>query len=332
MKVFDCFLFFNELDLIELRINILNDYVDFFVIVESSLTFQGEEKEFIFEKNIKRFEQFQHKIIYYKIEKYFLNFDKLPYFANPKTNDQKVLNKIYKYIEDCPHFDKEKEFWWGNDFYQRECIMRALVFAEPKDVDLILISDVDEIPNPITLNFLKKNININSLYCLQQHEFCYFLNYYHNSNWLGTCCFLYSKFQEVSLNAIRFSAKRDEGLNPQIVYNGGWHFTSLGNINSIQKKIKSWGHREFNTNFILNSIEYNIKHGYDIFRRIGFGRLQYLKVDNDLLPKTLKKDIVKYSHLIGNPIKVENKLSKIYHLIIFKLNSKIYNYLQKFRS
>jgi beta-1,4-mannosyl-glycoprotein beta-1,4-N-acetylglucosaminyltransferase len=65
MKTFDCFLFFNELDLLEIRFNILNDIVDYFVIVEASQTFQGEQKEFIFEKNKKRFAKYEHKIVHF---------------------------------------------------------------------------------------------------------------------------------------------------------------------------------------------------------------------------------------------------------------------------
>ena len=64
MKIYDTFLFFNELELLELRMNILNEYVDYFVIVESAITFQGEDKEFIFEKNKSRFASFENKIIY----------------------------------------------------------------------------------------------------------------------------------------------------------------------------------------------------------------------------------------------------------------------------
>lgn len=328
MKVFDCFLFFNELDLLDLRLNLLSDHVDYFVIVESALTFQGEEKEFIFEKNINRFNQFKNKIIYFKIDKYSLNFNELPYIYNPQNVDEEILNRIYKFIDECPHFDKKEEFWWGNDFYQRECISRALATASPNKDDLILISDVDEIPNPNIIDELKKNITPQSLFCLQQHEFCYFLNYYHNSNWFGSCCFLYDKFKKTSLNAIRFSIKRDEGLSPKIINDAGWHFTSIGNINAIQNKIKSWGHREFNNKLILNTIEYNIKHGYDIFRRPGFGKLNYLEVNNNILPSIIKKDIKLYSHLVGPIIMTENSIQKIYHSFIFKINFKIYNYFK----
>ncbi|NDH67218.1 MAG: N-acetylglucosaminyltransferase, partial [Gammaproteobacteria bacterium] len=68
-KVFDCFIFFNELDLLELRLNTLDSHVDHFLIVESGITFQGEPKEFYYEKNKIRYQKFEHKIIHFKVEK-----------------------------------------------------------------------------------------------------------------------------------------------------------------------------------------------------------------------------------------------------------------------
>ncbi|MBT7545415.1 MAG: hypothetical protein HN612_08765 [Kordiimonadaceae bacterium] len=319
MKVFDCFIFFNELDLLELRLNVLDECVDYFVIVESAITFQGEDKEYFFEKNRSRFEKFADKIIYFKVEKSPLDFANLPYITVPQSADDEVLNTIYKHIDDCPHFDKRKEFWWGNDFYQRECIWRALSIADPAPDDLILISDVDEIPNPETVIKIKGNILAASLFCLRQHEFCYYLNYYHNSDWIGTCCFLFDEFSDVSLNAIRFSTKRDEGLSPQIVHNGGWHFTSIGSIDAIKKKIKSWGHRELNNNAVLAGVKYNVRHGYDIFRRPGFGKLTYVPIDHEMLPAALIQFQDPFKYLIGLEIERENFIQRLFYATYFKI-------------
>jgi beta-1,4-mannosyl-glycoprotein beta-1,4-N-acetylglucosaminyltransferase len=323
MKVFDCFIFFNELDLLELRFNILDKYVDYFVIVESGITFQGEVKDFYFESNLNRFEKFKHKIIHFKVEKYSLNFTKLPYIAEPQNIDEKILNAIYKDIDSSPHFNKEKEFWWGNDFFQRECIRRALAVAQPAPDDLILISDVDEIPNPETLEGIKKEITPTSLICFNQHEFCYYFNYFHNSEWIGSCCFLYGEFADVSLNSIRFSSKREEGFSPQIKSNGGWHFTSLGNIEIIKKKIRSWSHKELNEKYILDSVEYNITHGYDIFRRSGFGKLKRLPIEHKILPTSLIDFHDKFQHLFGPPIKQENIFQRLFYSVYFIIRSKL---------
>ncbi len=323
MKIYDCFLFFNELDLLELRLNVLDELVDYFVIVESAITFQGEDKEYLFEKNRNRFAKFENKIIHFKVEKYSLDFANLPYIPDPQSRDDEILNSIYKHIDACPHFDKQKEFWWGNDFYQRECIRRALAVANPAPDDLILISDVDEIPNAETVFKIKEAILPLSLICLQQHEFCYYLNYYHNSDWLGTCAFLYGGFSDASLNAIRFSTKRDEGFSPQIMDNAGWHFTSIGSVEAIQKKIKSWGHRELNTSAILNNVEYNVRHGYDIFRRPGFGRLEYWPIQHRMLPLVLIKFRDEFKHLIGPEIEAENSFQRLFYTAYFFIRSKL---------
>lgn len=331
MKTYDCFLFFNELDLLDLRLNILNEYVDYFVIVESAITFQGEDKEFLFEKNKSRYSKFENKIIYFQVEKYELDFAKLPFIAEPKNADEIVLNKIYRFIDACPHFDKKTQFWWGNDFFQRECIWRALAEAKPAADDMIIISDVDEIPNPEIVKSLKGKLFPESLFCLRQHEFCYYVNYYHNSDWVGTCCFLYASFNNASLNAIRFSTKRDEGLSPQIISDGGWHFTSIGNVEAIKNKIRSWGHREFNTVATLSNVEYNVKHGYDIFRRPGFGRLEYIPVTSGMLPEYLVSNAGKFERLIGSEIEKENLFQWVYYTAYFYLRSKAAGVLRRLR-
>ena len=331
MKVFDCFIFFNELDLLELRLNLLNESVDYFVIVESAITFQGEDKEFFFEKNKSRFAKFENKIIHFKVEKYEFDFASLPYFVNPKNTDELVLNKIFKFIDDCPHFDKEKEFWWGNDFFQRECIWRALAVAKPKNDDLIIISDVDEIPNPDIIILHKNMLLPETLLSFRQHEFCYYFNYFHNSDWVGTCCFLYGSFANASLNALRFSTKRAEGYSPEIVNNGGWHFTSMGSVEAIKKKITSWGHKEFNNAATLRGVEYNVKHGYDIFRRPGFGRLECIPVTSNMLPAYLVNNAGKFERMIGPEIEKENLLQWVYYTAYFYLRSKAAGVLRRIR-
>ena len=207
-----------------------------------------------------------------------------------------------------------------------------MAVANPAPDDLILISDVDEIPNPETLIKIRDDISPTSLFCLRQHEFCYYLNYYHNSDWVGTCCFLFGEFSDVSLNAIRFSTKREEGLFPQIVSNGGWHFTSIGSVGAIKQKIKSWGHRELNTSTVLSGVEYNVRHGYDIFRRPGFGRLQYLPIGHSMLPSILMDFIEKFKHLIGPEIEQETFIQQIFFTYYYKIRSKINYLFTKFKS
>lgn len=108
MKIYDCFLFFRELDLLEVRLNELDEHVDFFVLVEAEESFTGNSKPLHFERNRDRFSKFLHKIIHVKVER------------KPGLGD------------------------WPRQFFQRNCIARGLVNANPEDV--VIISDLDEIP------------------------------------------------------------------------------------------------------------------------------------------------------------------------------------------
>jgi beta-1,4-mannosyl-glycoprotein beta-1,4-N-acetylglucosaminyltransferase len=325
MKTFDCFLFYNELDLLEIRLNLLYDHIDYFVIVESEVTFQGQLKDFNFEKNIKRFEKFIDKIFYYKIEKYKFDFIQLPKIKNPQSEEEKLLNRVFEFVEQSNEFDKT-HYWWGNESYQRESIWRALSNLNPGDDDLILLSDADELINPDALIHIKKNIKFGSVFSCKQHEFYYYLNYYHHSNWFGQIAFLFGSFKYTSLNKLR-SLRTTSNIEYDLVIleNAGWHFTSLGTIKNITEKIKSWGHKEFNNRIVLSSLNYNIKHGYDIFRRNNFGKLSFIKKEDELLEPISKFISTLPKALIGPEIQNENIFKKFLFSLYFKLANRIYN-------
>lgn len=121
MKVYDCFSFFNEIDLLEIRLLLLNDIVDKFVIVELNKTHRGEDKKYNFPEYKDRFQPYRDKIIYIQPEE-------VP---------------VYKGAGD-----------WTIENFQRNCIMRGLHNCEPED--MIIISDLDEIPNPYILKNLSQ--------------------------------------------------------------------------------------------------------------------------------------------------------------------------------
>ena len=140
MKIYDCFMYFDEDLVLDLRLNTLNKYIDYFVIVESCFTHKGEEREFKFE--IKKYEKFKDKIIYIKHD------------SNPKTiefinkNDSED-DKSSKYILNAAKREND----------QRNYIEKGLLKANPED--LIIISDIDEIPNLENINLLKIKKKIN---------------------------------------------------------------------------------------------------------------------------------------------------------------------------
>ena len=108
MKIYDCFSYWDEDLLLDLRLNILNEHVDYFVIVEGNKTWQNNSKKLRF--NIKKFSKFKNKIIY------------IP-------------------VEDMPDGDNP----YLRENFQRNCILRGLI--NTKDEDYIMISDADEIPD-----------------------------------------------------------------------------------------------------------------------------------------------------------------------------------------
>ena len=329
MKIYDCSLFFNEIDLLEIRLNILEKYVDHFVIVESNITFQGSPKPLSFLSHEKRLEKFLHKIIYFPITDSPQDFSSLPAIRNLGSIDGALTEKIYQFINECPHFDKKTEYWWGNDFFQRECIRRGLAKAQPNPRDLILISDADEILNPEIIPALIESLKSRDLISIQQNEFCYYLNYLHNLEWLGTCAFLYGSHENIPINSLRFSGKRKESVTPLILQNGGWHFTSLGGVAAVQKKIESWGHKEYNNWLIKKSLGYNIRHGYDIFRRPSFGKLKWVSPESSFLPKFTKQQLQSLKNFFGEPIIKENTTSRFLINIGFRIfNSLIHVWKQ----
>jgi beta-1,4-mannosyl-glycoprotein beta-1,4-N-acetylglucosaminyltransferase len=192
-----------------------------------------------------------------------------------------------------------------------------------------LLSDLDEIPNPVTVIEVRKKMLTESIVYFRHHEFCHYLNYYHNSDWIGTCCFLFSEFGVPSLNAIRAIAKSSCVNSLKIVDNGGWHFTSIGSVEAIKKKIQSWGHKEFNTSATLNSVEYNVRHGYDIFRRHGFGKLVCLPIERSMFPAYLVENVGKFENLIGPEIVQESLFKRLFFTFYFKIQSKFNSVLSR---
>ena len=145
MKIIDCFIFYNELDLLTYRFNLLNDIVDYFIIVESTHTFIGKEKKLVFNENKHLFENFSDKIIHIIV-------DDLPY-KHPNIN---IGNNDV----------------WNNEFFQRNAISRGISYIKNLDQsDVIILADLDEIPDPYTLDKIKKvklkNINKCQLFSIK---------------------------------------------------------------------------------------------------------------------------------------------------------------------
>ena len=140
MKIYDCIQFFNEEHILELRINILNKFVDFFVISESTADHQGNPKKLNF--NLSKFKKYENKIIYVIVD------DTLDAIKKPHLGQNSLVER-----------------------HQRNSITRGL--KNCSDDDLVIISDVDEIPDLSKLNLLNKKKRY-AVFC--QKKFDYKLN------------------------------------------------------------------------------------------------------------------------------------------------------------
>ena len=271
MKIFDCFMYFDEDLLLDLRLNILDSFVDKFIIVESNLTHTGNLKKLKF--NINKFEKFKHKINYYPLEN--LKIDKnlklKKNWSQHHLVDQSIRNSISRYISDA------------------------------SDEDWIIISDIDELPNPnIIQNFDKRK----KYSFFEQQLFYYKFNLKCVSEppWYGSrlCVKKYLKSPQWLRN-IKIN-KKDNLLkkifnDQQILKNGGWHFSSVKKPSEIITKLKSFAHNELVKEYMLNEnyIRDKIKNCEDIFDRGTI--LKKVELNNDF-PEYLLKNKDKYSEFI----------------------------------
>jgi beta-1,4-mannosyl-glycoprotein beta-1,4-N-acetylglucosaminyltransferase len=300
-KIYDGFLFFNELDLLEIRLNTLNDVVDKFILVESSVTHSGLPKPFYFEENKERFSKFLDKIIHIKVTNTPDAFITMP---TSFTDDYEgsIFKQIWEHIKVNNAFNRATQPNYGRDFYQKECI--KLGMKECNDNDIILSSDLDEIPNPEILSRLDEfyDYDNKSFYTFIQSHYCYYLNLLHysysnnivsnkdiTSDWYGSRMGSYKYIKDLSLNVLRSQQNNS-------IADGGWHFSYMGGLQKISEKLSATSAQELNNDRILSSLETNFKENKDIIYRAG-SNLVKVSID-DNFPEYLVNNINNYQHLI----------------------------------
>lgn len=260
--VYDCFIFFNELDLLDIRFHELDSVVDKFVLVEANRTFQNNPKPYYFEENKARFAKFLDKVIHIKLDSYPLWIPVI----NPFTP-------------------------WKMEFFQRNSVVKGLTECNANDI--ILISDVDEIPRA---SVIQKMINdgISRIYGLKMDMYMYFFNnrliFDRASNmtaeesadgiWHCTAVLPYRLLTKKP-NALRRTIMRTrrKGEIYKIIPNAGWHFTYLGGVSKIIEKLEAFSHTEYNNEHFKKpeQLQKLIASGKDIF-----GRDMQFEVTNDL--------------------------------------------------
>jgi len=280
MKIIDCFNFFNEFDIIELRFNILYPYVDKFIVVESSVTHTGISKPFYFDENISKFEKFLDKIEIFKVT------DTPNNFLNLEHTEDLALKTINKYIGETTYFNKENQIDYGRDFFQKECLFRAL--KNYSDEDLVFYSDADEIPHTGIFENLNKLDLENNIYACSQKMFYYYLNILKESDWSGSKFGLIKNLKKYPVNAIR----NEKSLTKKVIP-GGWHFSFMGGAEKVKTKLLAYSAKDMANEKVLNSIEENIQNNIDPFFRQSLSKVE---IDNTY-PKYILENLEKYKHL-----------------------------------
>lgn len=286
--VYDCIPFFNELDILNLRLHIMDPLVDKFIIEEATVTFSGEPKELCFEKNKELFREFLPKIEYIVVD-------------NSPVNTTTHLR----------------------DKFQKNALEKGLVNAT--DEDVIILSDVDEIPNPKVLKEIIESFDSDKIYHLAQRMFYCYLNMEEISGnllsitgefpgverrlWLGTKVF--SRKSIPSDGIIQLREAPTTAPEAVRVADGGWHFGYMGSKQEsdvskrIGTKVVAAAHQEYNNQDTLAEAKDRLILGQDMFGRDA--RFKRVEID-DSYPKYLLEHLEEYDYLIMPPVSARKLL------------------------
>jgi hypothetical protein len=251
-KIFDCFTFFNEFELLEIRLNELKDVVDTFVICESSYTFTGKPKQLLLANNLGALKGFNVKLLAYS-----------------------------------PHTPAENA--WDNERGQRAYLKVGLDELAIEDNDLVMLTDVDEIPSAEII----RKINPIQIIDLEMET-----SYYYVNNRTSEVCYAPKLFKSHWLKS--FSIDQIRNMNPgYFVANSGNHFSYLGGIERIKDKIESFSHQEFNNEAFntTEKLEQKLSSNVDLFnRKLDYRTIPLSAVRN--CPQYLLDNQERFSHMI----------------------------------
>jgi len=293
MNIYDCFMYFDEDMLLDLRLNVLSKYVKKFVITEATYTHNGNKKKLNF--NINNFKKFKDKIEYIVVDSEPSNIKKISENDAEHIRGQKLILNGY-----------------ARDNYQREALQLGL--KKLLDDDLIIISDLDEIPN--LSNIELKNIN-NKIIIFKQKMFYYKLNLlYEEFNWFGSkACKKKNFLSPQWLRNIKskqypkwrfdlwFSKRKYN--NNFYVEDGGWHFTCIRTAQDLEKKLLNFAHHyEFEESGLkkndleklINEKRVMYDHNVDQKGYKWSGKSKLKKINDNLLPSYVLHNVEKYKN------------------------------------
>jgi beta-1,4-mannosyl-glycoprotein beta-1,4-N-acetylglucosaminyltransferase len=248
MKIFDTFIFFNELDLLELRMNILDDVVDYFVIVEATVTFTGKKKPLYFAENRERFKKWEHKIIHHVTVDDNETFEK--YWDGVQYHRSMMENDIYK----LPTH-------WQRECFQRDSAIYALLDPASDD-DIIITSDADEIANPKVIKIIDEWFNPNNHYVLRGPVYYYCLNLLCETKWMGPRVSTMKMLKSMGVDKLRQSHP-----NAWSIDDSAWSWSFFGGADHVREKMDAYSHQEHNIPQFRDSMEQRIEKGLDPYDR-----------------------------------------------------------------
>jgi len=292
MNIYDCFMYFDEDLLLDLRLNSLDKYVKKFIITEATYTHNGAKKKLNFDIN--KFKKFKDKIIYIVVDEHPKNIlDLIDSDTKEKRGEKLILNGM------------------ARDYFQRQNLAKGI--KEASYDDLILISDLDEIPNLSEIDTTKIN---NQIIIFEQKMFYYKLNlFYEDYTWFGTKAV--KKKNLISPQWLRnikgknypkwrldtlFSKKKYSNI--LFIKDGGWHFTCLKTAEELEKKLLNFAHHYeyeesgLNIENLRQLIkEKRVMYDHKIDQR-GYkwaGKSILKNIDLNFLPKHISSNLNKYS-------------------------------------
>lgn len=268
MKIYDCFMLNAELEMLELRLHTLGPVVNTVVLVEGSQTFQGQPKPFHYHDHRKQFAPI--------LEQYGCELVHVPVKMFPMTDNP-----------------------WEAEYFQRNAILRGLKDAEPDD--LILVSDVDEIPHPqvveaVKVSFEHRLLPHDAVIACQQKLYSFTLNWRHVRPWYGT--------RLLRRAALGFPQELRSTVVPRpgekVMKDAGWSFTWQGGIQAIRDKAKAFSHIEVNRPEYLSdeNIERSIMWGESLVDGDG-NEYAWSDVD-DTYPQYIRDNPERFEHWLAD--------------------------------
>lgn len=266
--VIDIFTFNGEYDLLEIRLNILDEFVDQFIICEAPTTFSGKPKSLYYKLQEDRYKKWHNKIKYFVIDENY-------------TKEEIVLAESSPNTRGASH--------WKHEFLQKESIKKALVHL--KDDDVCFVGDVDEIWSPDCLKIYWGVPIIK----LMLRVYTYYLNNLSSELFWGTIMTEYKNIKDSCLNHLRSG----EGCDRTEIL-CGWHFTSQGGVEEVKRKLDdSYTEESYNTKEVQIRLEERFQNNQDYM-----GRNFIFRIDESSWPIWLKENKQKYAHLCAKCSKI----------------------------